>query len=136
MNETQVQEILDIERQKLAIHVAAAEMRMDDKDRASEQRMIEAITNVVTDAVVTLKAEMSLMRDELRGEIQDVRAELKADIHGLRAELKEEIQSVRTELKEEIQSVRTELKEEIQSVRTELKGDIARLERKLDNHTH
>jgi chromosome segregation ATPase len=134
MNETQVQEILDIERQKLAIHVAAVEARMDDKDRASETRMIDAITNIVTDAVVGLKAEialgrdqMLLIRDELKGEIQDLRAEVKCDIHSLRTELAQAKADI-AEAKADIAQVKEDV--------AQVKEDLARVEQKLDNHTH
>ncbi|MEU0571714.1 hypothetical protein ABZ297_40835 [Nonomuraea sp. NPDC005983] len=106
MNESHIQEILELERQKLAIQVAAAEVMMDDKIRASERRVIDAVTGAITNAVV----------------------ELKSDNMDLKAELK----SVRNELKGEIGDVRNEIRD----VRNELKADILRLEEKIDNHAH
>ncbi|MFG1690422.1 hypothetical protein ACGFNP_60480 [Nonomuraea sp. NPDC049269] len=119
MEETHIQQLLDLERQKLAIQIAATEVWIDDKVKASEGRIIAAVTGAITNAVV-----------ELKSDIMDVRSELR----GTRAELKAEIQDVRTELKVEIHGVRTELKTEIQDVRTELKAEIVRLEHKIDNH--
>ncbi|MFI6788483.1 hypothetical protein ACIBG4_14260 [Nonomuraea sp. NPDC050383] len=121
MNDSHMQEILDLERQKIAIQHSAAEARMDVKIEASEKRIIHAVTNAITGAVV-----------ELKREIIGVRIELKQDIADVRTELKQDIADVRTE----IANVRTELTDEIRSVRTELKGDIARLEQKIDCHAH
>lgn len=114
MNETHMAEILDLQRQKLAIQHAATEVVMDDKIRSSEKRIVTAVTGAITNAVLELKSEL---RD-------------------LRAELKHDIASVRDELKSDIASVRDELKGDIADVRTELKTDIASLERKLDCHAH
>ncbi|MEU7864094.1 hypothetical protein [Nonomuraea sp. NPDC049141] len=115
MEETHIQQLLDLERQKLAIQIAATEVWIDDKVKASEGRIIAAVTGAITNAVVELKSDIMDVRSELRG----TRAELKAEIHDVRTELHE---------------VRTELKAEIHDVRTELKAEIVRLEHKLDNH--
>jgi hypothetical protein len=121
MNETHIVEILDLERQKLAIQHAATEVVMDDKIRASDKRVITAVSGAITNAVMELKREMI----DIRAELASVRTELKGDIA-----------SVRTELRDDIASVRDELKSDIAEVRTELKSDIARLEQKFDCHAH
>ncbi|WP_156325907.1 hypothetical protein [Nonomuraea sp. SBT364] len=93
MKETHIQELMELERQKSIIYFAAVETAIDEKIQASEKRMVHAITDVVTNAVVTLKAEIMVVRDELketrtelketRTELKETRTELKADIHRL-----------------------------------------------------
>ncbi|WP_433515751.1 hypothetical protein ACQP2T_09225 [Nonomuraea sp. CA-143628] len=79
MQETHIQQILELERQKLAIQIAATEVWIDDKVRASEGRIIEAVTGAITNAVVELKGDIMDVRSELKAEM--VRLEHKIDNH-------------------------------------------------------
>ncbi|MEV6156163.1 hypothetical protein AB0L53_38055 [Nonomuraea sp. NPDC052129] len=87
MEETHIQQLLDLERQKLAIQIAATEVWIDDKVKASEGRIINAVTGAITNAVVELKGDIMDLRSELKADIQDVRTEL----HDVRTELKAEM---------------------------------------------
>lgn len=91
MNETHMAEILDLQRQKLAIQHAATEVVMDDKIRSSEKRIVTAVTGAITNAVLELKSELRDLRAELKHDIASVRDELKGDIADVRTELKTDI---------------------------------------------
>jgi hypothetical protein len=56
VNEEHIAEILELERRKLAIQIAATEVMMDDKIKASERRIIDAVTNAVAPLAVDLEA--------------------------------------------------------------------------------
>jgi hypothetical protein len=61
MGETQVQEILDIERRKLA----AAEVWLDDKVKASEGRIVDAVSGAILSAVLQLKIDIKRLEHKL-----------------------------------------------------------------------
>lgn len=83
MNETHIDELLQLERQKLALQFAAIEMRIDDKIKASEHRVVEAVTNAITSAVMDLKRDNMA----LQAGLTDLRTELKQDILRLEQKL-------------------------------------------------
>ncbi|MER7501855.1 hypothetical protein AB0L05_01265 [Nonomuraea pusilla] len=90
MNETHIDELLQLERQKLAIQFAAIEVAIDDKIKASEHRVVQAVTNAITSAVMDLKRDNLALQAglaEVRAEVADVRAE----VGDLRTELKQDI---------------------------------------------
>ncbi|MFI6598744.1 hypothetical protein ACIBHX_21015 [Nonomuraea sp. NPDC050536] len=87
MNEEHIQEVLDLERQKLAIQFAATEVRMDDKIRASERRIIDAVTGAITNAVVELKGDIMSVETGLRTELAGVRTELAAVESSLKGDI-------------------------------------------------
>jgi hypothetical protein len=61
MEETQVQEILDIERRKLA----AAEVWLDGKVKASEGRIVDAMSGAILSAVLQLKIDIKRLEHKL-----------------------------------------------------------------------
>ncbi|MFI6325135.1 hypothetical protein ACIBG8_47000 [Nonomuraea sp. NPDC050556] len=79
MNDTHVQEFVNLERQKLAIQFAAVEVRIDDKIQAQTQKIIEAISGAVSMGITDLKSEMIDIRNELKADIH--RLEEKIDAH-------------------------------------------------------
>ncbi len=83
MNETHIDELLQLERQKLALQFAAIETRIDDKIKASEHRVVEAVTNAITSAVMDLKRDNMA----LQAGLTDLRTELKQDILRLEQKL-------------------------------------------------
>lgn len=84
----------------------------------------EALALAMKDADCATKADVTLVRTELKGEIGALRSEVKADIAALRAEVKSDIVALRTELKHDMSNLRTELKGDMAALRTELKNDM------------
>ncbi|MGP3920249.1 hypothetical protein [Nonomuraea sp. 10N515B] len=121
MNETHMRELVELERQKLAIQFAAVEVAIDDKIQLQTKKIVDVVSGAISAAVGQLK-EDNLMRD----------IALKTHLGVMKGELTAEIGHVRTELKADIADVRSELKADIADV----KGEIQRLEEKFDNHTH
>ncbi|SEK46216.1 hypothetical protein SAMN05660976_00605 [Nonomuraea pusilla] len=87
MNETHIDELLQLERQKLALQFAAIETRIDDKIKASEHRVVEAVTNAITSAVMDLKRDNMA----LQAGLTDLRTELKQDILRLEQKLDNQV---------------------------------------------
>jgi archaellum component FlaC len=90
VNEEHIAEILDLERRKLAIQVAAYEVRMDDKIKASEKRIIDAVTNAIAPLAVDLEgvkldvAELKTDVSELKTDVSELKtnvSELKTNVH-------------------------------------------------------
>ncbi len=67
------------------------------------------------------KADLALVKTELKAEINRVEIELKSDIETVRAELKTDIEKVRAELKADLDNVRAGLKAEVNQLRSEMK---------------
>ncbi|MEU4231799.1 hypothetical protein AB0F17_46525 [Nonomuraea sp. NPDC026600] len=65
MEETEVQQILDLERRKLATQIAATEMWMDDKAKASEGRIVDAVSGAILSAVLQLKIDIKRLEHKL-----------------------------------------------------------------------
>ncbi|MDP4510592.1 hypothetical protein [Nonomuraea turcica] len=123
-----MRELMELERQKLAIQFAAVEVAIDDKIQFQTKKIVDVVSGAISAAVVQLK-EDNLMRDiGLKTHLAVMKGELTAEIGHVRTELKADIADVRTELAD----VRTELKADIADV----KGEIQRLEETVDNHTH
>ena len=94
----------------------------EDDARAFLDVLFAPTENLATkDDVAAVRADLTAVREELRGEIHGVREELRGEIHGVREELRGEIHGVREELRGEINGVREELREEIKAASDDLR---------------
>ena len=108
--------------------------------------MAGALAEAMTEADVATKADLTLLRTELKGEfvrvdgefgkvrmeIAATRAELKADIAGLRTELKADIADLRAETKADIAGLRADTSADIAALRAETKAGTASLAASID----
>lgn len=83
----------------------------EDDARAFLDVLFAPTENLATkDDVAAVRADLTAVREELRGEINDVREELRGEINGVREELRGEINGVREELREEIKAASDDLR--------------------------
>lgn len=87
MNETHMRELMELERQKLAIQFAAIEVAIDDKIQLQTKKIVDVMSRTIAGAVTELK-EDNVRRDlALRNELGAMKGELKADIARLEEKL-------------------------------------------------
>ncbi|MBO3746380.1 hypothetical protein J5X84_09920 [Streptosporangiaceae bacterium NEAU-GS5] len=152
MNDAVVQEILGLERQKLAIQFARTEAMMDDRIESSHKRIAAAMADVVAAAAadvvgdVVSKAVAKLQQDILstqillRTDIKVIGLELKSDIARLddritRVEervihVEGRVTEIEERLAADINRLERKLGDDIARAERKLSGDIARVEQK------
>jgi hypothetical protein len=97
-NETHMRELVDLERQKLAIQFAAVEVAIDDKIQLQTKKIVDVVSGAISTAVaqlkeddmgrdIELKTRLGIMTGELTAEIRHVQTELEADIARLEEKL-------------------------------------------------
>jgi hypothetical protein len=72
------------------------------------------------DQTPATKADLSMLRTELREEMGTLRTELREEMGTLRTELRGEMGTLRTELREEMGTLRNDLIESMRDMQTEL----------------
>ncbi|NRQ37180.1 hypothetical protein HII36_35890 [Nonomuraea sp. NN258] len=87
MKDEHMNQLLDLERQKLAIQFAAIDAAINDKIDAQTRKITDAVSGAIALAATDIRTEILISRAELKQDISDVRTELKADIQRLEHKL-------------------------------------------------
>ena len=92
---------------------------------------LEALTEVASEKIAYIAAELEALAEEIKAEAEKVAAELKAEAEKLAAEIKAEAEKLAAELKAEAEKLAAELKAEAEALAAELVAKAAELEVKI-----
>ncbi|HZD23036.1 MAG TPA: hypothetical protein VE569_06490 [Acidimicrobiia bacterium] len=93
---------------------------LKDRDELATRIDVTLTRDELKGEIGLVRGEMAELRTELRGDMAELRTELKGDMAELRTELKGDMAELRTELRGEMAKLRAELKGEMNGLRSEM----------------